>query len=154
MPLFLSFAESLVLVPDGSLVFHILLILVMVFVLNRTLFKPVNSVLATRDRLTHGRTDEAAKIIGEVDENLSKYERTLREARLQSYHTVEGRRSEALGVRDEKLNSVREEIGSLLEMEKRSIDDQANEARAALEVEARRVAATVSSQILGRSVGA
>lgn len=154
MPLFLSFAESIQLIPDGTLVFHILLILAMVFVLNRTLFKPVNTVLATRERLTHGRSDEAAKIIKDVDENLSRYERALREARLDSYHTVEAKRNEALAVRQEKVDAVRTEIGALLETEKRSIANQAEEARAALEVDARQVAATVSSQILGRSVGA
>jgi len=46
MTLPLGFAEnSIQLVPDGTLLLHILIILVMVYVLNATLFKPINRIL-------------------------------------------------------------------------------------------------------------
>ena len=49
MTLPLGFAEnSIQLVPDGTLLLHILIILVMIFVLNATLYKPINRVLAAR----------------------------------------------------------------------------------------------------------
>ena len=42
MPVILGFAEdSIQLVPDGTLVLHVIIILVMVYVLNATLFKPI-----------------------------------------------------------------------------------------------------------------
>ena len=153
MPLFLSFAESIQLVPDGTLFIHIAIILLMVFVLNRTLFRPVNRVLEERGRRTHGRSDEARKTIEQVEENLLRYERSLREARVESYHTMERQRAEAVGERQRRLALVRDEVSGSVEEEKRAIREQSAEARATLEGEARRVAASVSTQILGRSVG-
>jgi hypothetical protein len=45
----LGFAEnSIQLVPDGTLLLHVLIILVMVYVLNATLFKPINLILEAR----------------------------------------------------------------------------------------------------------
>ena len=152
MSLVLAFAESIQLVPDGSLIVHVFLILLMVFVLNRTLFKPVNRVLETRERLTHGRSNEARSIIAQVEESLSKYERSLREARVESYHTIEKRRAEAMSERQRKIGQVRDEVGEMITKEKQAIHEQSAEARATLEIDARRVAASVSQHILGRSI--
>lgn len=152
MPLFLSFAESIQLVPDGTLFIHIAIILVMVFILNRTLFKPINSVLEERERRTHGRSDEAKNTIKRVEESLLQYERSLREARVESYQMMERQRAEALNERQHRISLIKEEIGSRVEEEKKAIHFQSEEARATLEHEAQQVAASVSTQILGRSI--
>ena len=47
------------LVPDGTLLFHLVLIVVMVALLNATLLKPINRILEERDRRTKGRLSEA-----------------------------------------------------------------------------------------------
>src|SRR5947209_1129969 len=58
----LGFAEnSIQLVPDGTLLLHVLIILVMVYVLNATLFRPINRILEARDKRTRGRLTEARK---------------------------------------------------------------------------------------------
>ena len=51
MTLPLGFAEnSIQLVPDGTLILHVIIILVMVFVLNATLYKPINRILEAREK--------------------------------------------------------------------------------------------------------
>ena len=78
----LGFAEnSIQLVPDGTLLLHVLIILVMVYVLNATLFKPINQILENREKRTRGRLTEAQEIMGNVSERLAEYERALRAAR-------------------------------------------------------------------------
>ncbi len=124
----------------------------MIFVLNRTLFRPVNRVLEERERRTVGRSGEARGVLQRVEESLTRYERTLREARAESYRLLERQQAEATGERQQKVGLVKKEVGDLIEVQKREIQTQAEEARASLEGEARRVAATVSAQILGRSV--
>ena len=153
MTVFIALAESIQLVPDGTLLLHIAIIIVMVFILNRTLFKPINRVLGERDRRTRGSSAEAHEILRRIDESLSDYERTLREARAESYQVLEGRRADAMRGRQQKLNSVREEAERLIDEEKRSIRQQASAAHADLDVEAQRVAASIRSRILGRGVG-
>ncbi len=86
MTLPLGFAEnSIQLVPDGTLILHVLIILVMVYVLNATLFKPINRILEARDRRTKGRLSEAQEILKKVSEQLAGYERQLRQARGEAY---------------------------------------------------------------------
>jgi F-type H+-transporting ATPase subunit b len=149
----LAFAEnSIQLVPDGTLFLHILIILVMVFVLNATLFKPINRILEERERRTRGRSGEAHDILQRVEEKMTLYERTLREARASGYQLMEQERVTALSERQARLDAVKNEIsGSVIE-QKEAIHAQVEEARATLDREARRIAAQIGSQILHRPI--
>ncbi len=152
--IFLAFAEnSIQLVPDGTLFLHIAIILLMVFVLNNTLFKPINRILEERERRTRGRSGEARDILQRVDEATTNYERSLREARAEGYRLMERERAEAMNERQAKLNALREEVVRNVEEEKALIRSQAEEARQRLEADARSIAAEISSQILHRPIG-
>jgi F-type H+-transporting ATPase subunit b len=147
----LAFAEnSIQLVPDGTLFLHIALILVMVFVLNATLFKPINRILEERERRTRGQLNEARDTLLRVDEKMSAYERGLREARAEGYRLMEQVRAEAMRERQERLNGVREEIEGSVANEKDAIRAQAEKARATLDADAARIAAEIGSHILHR----
>jgi len=151
--IFLGFAEnSIQLVPDGTLFFHIALILLMVYVLNRTLFKPINRILEERERRTTGRSGEAHDILRRVEEGMTNYERSLREARAEGYRLMEQERTRAMTERQTKLNAIREEISSSLAQEKEAIQNQTEEARATLEKDSRRLAAEIGAHILHRPV--
>src|SRR3954471_13393415 len=146
----LAFAESIQLVPDGTIVLHIAIIITMVFVLNRILFKPINTVLEERESRTRGRSGEAREIIRSVEESLASYENSLRKARAEGYKLLEQQQAEAFGKRQQKISLVRREIEQQIEEQKDVIRAQADEARATLEGEAARIASGISSQILRR----
>ena len=147
----LGLAEnSIQLVPDGTMLLHILLILLMVFVLNATLFKPINRILQARDRRTRGREGEAQEILDSLSGKLSEYERKLREARAEAYLMVERERTAALEERQKKLHEMREQLSESTAQEKDVIRKQADEARETLEVEARRIAGEIGSRVLNR----
>jgi F-type H+-transporting ATPase subunit b len=146
----LAFAESIQLVPDGTLVIHIAIIITMVFILNRVLFRPVNRALNERENRTRGRSKEAREIIQRVEGSLLRYEDSLRKARAEGYRLLEQQQAKALDERQQKIASVRKDVEEEIGQERGRIQAQADEARATLEDEARRVAASISSQILRR----
>lgn len=149
----LAFAEnSIQLVPDGTLFLHIAIILVMVFVLNATLFKPINRILEEREKRTRGRSGEAHDILQRVEEKMAQYEQTLRGARTEGYRLMEQERSAAMSERQAKLSAVREEINSLVREQKETINAQVKEASIELSAEARRLAAEIGAQILHRPI--
>lgn len=147
---FLAFAESIQLVPDGTLFLHVIIILLMIWGLNRILFRPVNRVLQEREQNTRGRVREAGDITQRISESLSRYETSLREARAGGYRLLEQSQAEAVERRRQKVSQVRGEIEEQLGEEKRLIQAQADEARENLAVEANRMAVSVSNHILGR----
>jgi F-type H+-transporting ATPase subunit b len=143
-----AFAESIQLVPDGTLLFHIAIIITMVFALNRILFRPINRILDERENRTSGRSGEALEILQRVRESLSRYENSLRQARAESYRLLEQQQSEASVERQRRVVGVRKELEEQIEEQKREIQAQADAARVTLEGEAMRAAADISSQVL------
>jgi len=153
MPFILGFADdSIQLVPDGTLVLHVFIILVMVYVLNATLYKPINQILASREKRTKGRLTEAQEIMQSVTDKTSDYERSLRQARAEAYAFAEAQRAEALKERQQKLNEMRAQLVQSVAREKESIEQQATSARASLEVESRQLAAEIGSRVLQRTI--
>lgn len=144
--------NSIQLVPDGTIFIHIAIILVMVFVLNATLFKPINRILEERDKRTRKGSSEANDILRRVDEGLSNYERTLREARAEGYRIIEEERAVAMSERQKKLNAIRQDVGNTLDEQKNELSAQAEEARLTLDADSRRLAAEIGAHILHRQV--
>ena len=154
MPVILGFAEdSIQLVPDGTLVLHVIIILVMVYVLNATLYKPINQILASREKRTRGRLTEAQEIMVSVSEKTSDYEKSLRQARAEAYAFSEAQRAEAMKERQQRLNEMRAEMAASVGREKQAIERQAADARVTLESESRQIAAEIGSRILNRPIG-
>jgi F-type H+-transporting ATPase subunit b len=153
MTFLLGFAEnSIQLVPDGTMLLHLVIILVMVFVLNATLFKPINRILAARDLRTRGRHSEAQGILNDVTAKLSDYEHQLRAARSEAYALTEKERVNALQERQKKLNEMRQQLAATVAQEKDVIRQQADAARESLEAEAHRIAGEIGTRILNRPV--
>ncbi len=150
MPLLLLAENSIQLVPDGTLILHVVIILVMVFVLNATLYRPINRILEERERRTEGREDEARTIMRTVEEKLSNYEQTLRQARAEAYALSESERAAAMQERQRRLDEMRHSLAESIAQEKKAISEQAEEARATLESEARALASEIGARVIGR----
>jgi F-type H+-transporting ATPase subunit b len=146
----LVFAESIKLVPDGTIVIHIAIIITMVFVLNNILFKPISRILNERENRTRGRLVESREIIQRVEDSLLRYEGTLRQARAEGYRLLEKQQADAFANKQQRIILMRKEVEEQIGEEKKAIEAQVADARLTLEGEARRVAASISSQILGR----
>ncbi len=143
---------SIQLVPDLSLLVHLLLVVVMVVVLNLTLLKPINKVLAERERRTTGKLGDAETITAEAKGKMRAWEQGLKEARNEAYKLSETARSEALREREQSVAELKAELADLVATQKSELQAQQQTAQTALELEARRLAALIGAQILGRPV--
>jgi F-type H+-transporting ATPase subunit b len=153
-PIFGLALKEGVLSIDGSFLFIFFTILLLIYILNHTLFKPINQVLDERERLGAGRIGEARRMLGEYEERLKRYESRLRDARGEAYQRLEAGRREATLERQRMIAEVKAETTARIDAAKHEIAEQAAGAKKNLEKEARAMAATISSQILRRSVSA
>ncbi|GAC1402242.1 MAG: hypothetical protein NVSMB56_17260 [Pyrinomonadaceae bacterium] len=135
--------------PDGTLFLHIAIILLMIYVLNRTLFKPINTILAQREEMARTGKGTAAEIIKNVEAAMTSYEQSLRQARTEGYQLMENARTEATQQRQTSLESVKNEIAQMVEGNHVILNQQVSTARGTLETDARRIATQLKSQILG-----
>jgi F-type H+-transporting ATPase subunit b len=141
---------SIQLVPDGTLLLHLLMVVVMVVVLNRTLLKPINSILADRDKHILGRVNEAQEMLKAQEQKLSDYNSALRQARSEGYQLLERERAQALKEKDEKLRSFKEETNRVVAEEIETTHSQELQVRSQLESQAETFGAMITAQVLGR----
>ncbi len=148
---FLAFAE-VQLVPDGTIFIHIALILLMIWLLNRTFFRPINRVIQTREKNKGGRFGEAAEILSRVEEKNSRYQAAILEARSKSYELIEREKAEALAKRQAEIEAVKIETEQTVSKEKEELNRQAAEAKTTIANEAEQMAERISASILGNRV--
>lgn len=137
---------------DGSFLFVFATILLMIFLLNRTLFKPINRVLDERERLGVGRLAEAQRLLADYEKRVAGYEEQLRAARAEAYQELESSRRQFLATRTVALDKIKAETAAQIAAARQEIEAQASTARENLGSDARVMAATISSQILQRPV--
>lgn len=138
------------LVPDGTLLLHLLMVAVMVFVLNRTLLKPINQILAEREKQIAGRLKEAEAMAVETQEKLQKYNEALREARADGYRLLEKERAQGLKEKEEKLRKYRDEMSKEAASQIETTRREKQVAKGELEAQAATIGNLISSQILRR----
>ena len=141
---------SIQLVPDGTLLLHLLMVGVMVFILNRTLLKPINKILAERERQVEGRIKEAQLMAAETEEKLRQYNAGLREARAEGYRLLEKERAAALKEKDEQVRQYREQVSKTVSAQLETTRQQEQKVREELESQAATIGDLISSQILRR----
>src|SRR5215475_13139713 len=138
---------------DGSFLFILISIVILIFVLNRTLFKPLNRVLDERERLGAGRLAEAKRLLKEHEDRLKSYEGQLRTARVEAFEQMENYRRQIQSDSQKMIAQIKEENAAQIATAQEEIAKQASIARQRLEQDARAMASTISSQILHPDVG-
>jgi len=143
--------SSIQLVPDGTLLFHLVLVVVMVAVVNRTLLRPINKILEERDKHILGRVDEAKEMRQAREQTLAEYTSALSKARSDGYHLIERERAIAVREKDEKVKAVKDEITRRLDAELQMTLDQEDKVRGELEGQAATLSGLITDQILRRN---
>ena len=145
---FLAFAESIQLFPDGTIFLHIALILTMIYVLNRTFFRPINRVIESREKQKGGQGTEAENILRDAGDKESQYNKAVLDARSRGYELIEKEHAAAVTSREQALSATKAELSSQMETERSAIGKQASEVRLSIATEAEQIANKIASNIL------
>jgi len=144
----LAFADTIQLFPDGTLFVHVGLILAMIWILNRTLYRPINSVIESREKNKGGHSSEAVDILKDVDEKSARYSREMLEARSKGYELIEKEQKAATEARDKQIGEAKAAVADKLASGKAEIEKQGFEARAIIGTEAEKMADRIAANIL------
>ena len=143
-----AFAEAIQLFPDGTIFVHIAIVMAMIWILNRTLYRPINRVLASRDQLKGGQSTEAEKILAQVTEKETSYSKALLEARSAGYEIVEAEQKAVAEERESILKAAKDDSASRYENGRIELEKQALAARSMIDTEADKMADSIAENIL------
>ena len=139
-------------IPDYTFLIQWFNFLLLIYLLNRFLFRPILNRMDERNRKIRGNLDDAAADRAAAEKRMTAYEEAIAAARRQGMEEVlEMERqvsAEARRVMDEK----RTEAESLTEEARVSIEDQTREVERGLEGQVRDLAAIIGRRLAGREI--
>ena len=139
---------------DITLLIHIVNMIVLMFVLNAILYKPVLGMLDQRARKMTALNDEVAQYEETARQRQAELDKKMREASNRAKKALDGARSQAQAAGAEQLAVIRKESDSTKEKQLADLRAQVEVARKELQANAAGFAQAMASKILGRSLDA
>ncbi len=136
--------------PDLSVVWVIFFVLLLTFLLNRLLFKPLLRVMEERQRAVTSARELAERSAHEARRAAAEFDRKTGEARAELYRQMDDMRRTALEERAAIMNRTRAEAESEIAAASAKLQAEAEEARRRLSTDAEVLGAAVAERILGR----
>jgi F-type H+-transporting ATPase subunit b len=137
---------------NPTLLIQLVNFLLLMYLLNRLLFRPMLRVLQERKDRTEGRRERAAQADAEAESVLALYQKRLQEARTAADRIRTSLVREGEAERQKLVESAASEADKNLAQIRARVRAEAEEARATLRDEARRLAGAAAERILGRAV--
>ena len=136
--------------PNLSVLWVIFFILVLTFVVDRLLLKPVLGVIRRREESIESARELARRSATEAQAATAEFERKTTAARAEMYREMDEMRRAALGHRTEIVAQTRAEADAQVAEAITRLDAEAAEARRTLEADAQVLGAAAAERILGR----
>jgi F-type H+-transporting ATPase subunit b len=136
--------------PNLSVLWVIFFILVLTFVVDRMLLRPVLGVIRRREEASESARELARRSAAEAQAASAEFDRKTTAARAEMYREMDEMRRTALARRAEIVATTRAEAEAQVTDAVKRLDEEAAEARRKLQAEAQVLGAAAAERILGR----
>jgi F-type H+-transporting ATPase subunit b len=126
--------------------------IVLIFILNALLLKPVLRHLSARDSKIQGSHDEAKENADRAEQLMASFEAELADARLKANQAFNSHQQEGIAGQREKLTAAKAEAQQILEKAQAELAGEAAKARQVLQSEMEKLPKEIASKLLGRSI--
>ncbi len=139
---------------DITMVIHIINMIILMVVLNATLYKPVLGILQKRTEKIDSLNNDVEQFEENARHRQAEVDKKMHEASMKAKKALDGARSEAQAAGAEKLAAIREEADGAKEKQLSDLRSQIETARKELQDNAAGFARDMAGKILGRSLEA
>jgi len=137
---------------DITILYQIIGFFVLLFILNRLLFKPLIKVMEERDRLTTGTLKAAEDIEKEIAEGRVSYDKKLLEARVKGGEVRSRLKGEALTEEKKVLEAAGEEVSAELSLMRDKIALEKESAIKKLSTETKSISREIAGRLIERKL--
>nr|NJM02319.1 ATPase [Desulfobacula sp.] len=138
-------------IPDISLVYQMINFLVLLFVLNLVLYKPIRNVLLERKAKIEGMQNGAEKAQSDLVAGEDAYNNGLKQARSKGLKSKEAFIEEASKEEKEIIDRINKKAQANFAEIKKQVAQETEQAQKALEAEVDIYAKAIGEKILGRA---
>ena len=133
-----------------TIVIQILQFLIVVFLLNRLLFRPITEVIDEREGKISSWEENTRKLKETASSRLENYEKQLREARVQAREKQEQLNQELKQQEEENLRVVSEEAAQIVASTQQALAEETERLRLELPHQVTELSQILVEKVLGR----
>ena len=138
--------------PDITLVVQMINVLVLLFILNMILFRPIRNIIKKRNQIVADFNSDITSLTGQAQESIDQFEKKVREARKQGIDRVQSMKEEGEEAEAQLLASTTEEVHKKVEEARKQVQSEIQEARIQLQEQVQAFSLAVTEKILERSI--
>jgi len=139
-------------IPDITLLYQMAIFLVLIFVLNILLYKPILKIIDRRKKQLEELENEIKLFNESVDKKASEYEEKLKQAKANASEVKKEIIQEGNEQAKKIVDAVRSEIPALTQQFQQKIDKEITVARKILDDQSKKLSVDIAQKVLGRSV--
>jgi F-type H+-transporting ATPase subunit b len=137
---------------DITMVIQMVNIVVLMFLLNGVLYKPIKKILKKRSEKMQGMQNDVAKFDQNARLRQEEVDAKMSKASGKAKAALDAARAEAQAAGDEKMASIKAEVDQFKDKQLAQINTQIGEARDGLKANLEGFASDMASKILGRAL--
>ncbi|MFQ5466303.1 MAG: hypothetical protein ACE5EI_10280 [Thermodesulfobacteriota bacterium] len=137
---------------DSTLIYQIIAFFVLLVILNRLLYRPVQALLKEREERIEGTLEKAAASDRDLEQSIAEYEKRLKEAAVKGHEERNRIKAEGLAREKELIEAARAAASKELGAMRTEIERGKTSALASLKAEAGALGKDIASRLLDRKV--
>ncbi len=137
---------------DYTALVQIVNFVLLMFILNTLLYKPILGVIEKRKEQMEKSDGEVKRLRQEVEQKLAEYEEKVRLAKLEAMEQRNALVKEGADLAKSTIDAVRSEIPMLMEQFNAKMGREVEAARAILHSQSRKISLEIAEKVLGRSI--
>ncbi len=135
-----------------TLIIQMINFFLLIFILNKILYKPILKILEEREQRIEGQQQQAKKTIEDGLVILTDYNKKLYDAKIDAMNTKNAARNEASEQANGIIEDSRKKAEEIIARMQQEMASEMAQAKKELDPELSVMAATIAQQILGRKV--
>jgi len=137
---------------DHTILLQMINFLVLIFILNILLYKPILKIIDKRKRQLEESDEEVKNLHHTVEQKMAEYEEKVRRAKLEAMDEKNRIEQEGSEEGEKVIGQVKNEISQMIEEFHVEIGKEMDGARSILKNQSRETSIEIAEKVLGRSI--
>jgi F-type H+-transporting ATPase subunit b len=138
--------------PDITLIIQMVNFLILLFVLNLILFRPIRNIIKERNQIIQNFNSDITSLTDEAQDSMERFEQKVLEAKKEGMAQVNKMKGEGGQAEEELIAATNTEVQAKIEEARKKVASDIQEARNQLQTQVQAFSVAVTEKVLGRSI--
>ncbi|UCG21126.1 MAG: ATP synthase F0 subunit B [Deltaproteobacteria bacterium] len=138
--------------PDITLFIQMVNFLILLFVLNLILFRPIRNIIKQRNQIIQNFNSDITSLTDEAQDSMERFEQKVLEAKKEGMARVNNMKGEGEQAEAELIAVTNTEVQAKIEEARQKVASDIQEARTQLQAQVQAFSVAVTEKVLGRSI--